>query len=209
MNAEMQIKKGRKFDQVIAGARDVFMREGYEGASVDVIARDAGVSKATLYSYFPDKQHLFLAVLQAECSLQASHQMGVEFDQKPVPEALLNIAESFLRFLLSDFGQQIFRVCVAEAVRFPALGQAFYESGPKNAARRIAAYLDSPKAQEFLDIEDTYLAADQFAQLCRTDLMLKRLFGIVAFPSDDEIDFIANEAVKTFLARYQRKDITP
>ena len=53
------IKKGRKFDQVIEGARTVFMRDGYEGASVDDIAREAGVSKATLYSYFPDKRVLF------------------------------------------------------------------------------------------------------------------------------------------------------
>lgn len=51
-----QIKKGRKFDQVLEGARVVFMRDGFEGASVDDIAREAGVSKATLYSYVPDKQ---------------------------------------------------------------------------------------------------------------------------------------------------------
>jgi TetR/AcrR family transcriptional repressor of mexJK operon len=74
MNAEAQIRKGRKFDQVIEGAKAVFLREGFEGASVDEIARDAGVSKATLYSYFPDKQHLFLAVLETECA----HQSEVE-----------------------------------------------------------------------------------------------------------------------------------
>jgi TetR/AcrR family transcriptional repressor of mexJK operon len=70
MNAEAQIKKGRKFDQVIEGAA-VFLREGFEGASVDEIARDAGVSKATLYSYFPDKQHLFLAVLRPNARQQS------------------------------------------------------------------------------------------------------------------------------------------
>jgi hypothetical protein len=42
MNAEAQIRKGRKFDQVIDGAKAVFLREGFEGASVDEIARDAG-----------------------------------------------------------------------------------------------------------------------------------------------------------------------
>ena len=43
-----EIKKGRKFDQVLEGAREVFMRDGFEGANVDDIARSAGVSKATL-----------------------------------------------------------------------------------------------------------------------------------------------------------------
>jgi len=57
---DIEIKRGRKFDQVLSGARDVFLRDGFEGASVDDIARAAGVSKATLYSYFPDKRLLFM-----------------------------------------------------------------------------------------------------------------------------------------------------
>ncbi|MDO6523978.1 helix-turn-helix domain-containing protein, partial [Shimia thalassica] len=40
------MRRGRKFDQVIDGARDVFLRDGFEGASVVDIARAAGVSKA-------------------------------------------------------------------------------------------------------------------------------------------------------------------
>ena len=59
---QTKVRKGRKFDQVLAGARDVFMADGFEGASVDAIARVAGVSKATLYSYFPDKRLLFMEV---------------------------------------------------------------------------------------------------------------------------------------------------
>ena len=40
---QTKVRKGRKFDQVLAGARDVFMADGFEGASVDAIARAAGV----------------------------------------------------------------------------------------------------------------------------------------------------------------------
>ncbi len=48
--APQDIRRGRKFEQVLAGARDIFLRDGFDGASVDDIARAAGVSKATLYS---------------------------------------------------------------------------------------------------------------------------------------------------------------
>ena len=73
---EMSVKpqlivKGRKFDQVLEGARTVFMRDGFERASVDDIAREAGVSKATLYAYFPDKRLLFMEIASAECRRQA------------------------------------------------------------------------------------------------------------------------------------------
>lgn len=204
MNAELQIKKGRKYDQVIAGARAVFMREGFEGASVDEIARDAGVSKATLYSYFPDKQHLFLEVLKTECAAQS--EVDVLFQQTglTVEEKLGVICKKLITFFLSDFGQEVFRVCMAEATRFPELGRTFYESGPRNWNAKIAGFLRSEKAQAVLDIGDAELAADQLAQLCRTDLLLKVMFGVETDPKEADIDRVVDEAVKTFLARYRR-----
>lgn len=202
MNAPL--RKGRKFDQVLEGARAVFLREGFEGASVDQIARDAGVSKATLYSYFPDKQSLFLAVITGNCREQASTAMAAEILQLPVPEAIHGIARSFVSFFLTGLALEMFRLCVAESMRFPELGKAFYEGGPKDAQDQIVAYLESPRARAELDITDSYVAADQLLQLCRTDLMLKLLFGVVDRVSPEEIDHITQEAVATFLARYRR-----
>lgn len=204
MNAEADIKKGRKYDQVIAGARDVFMREGYEGASVDEIARDAGVSKATLYSYFPDKQHLFMAVVQEECLQQSGVELAIGSNTMSVRAALCLMCKTLIGFMVSPFGQDTFRVCVAEAKRFPQLGRAFYESGPQRWNRKIGQYLDSPAARAELDIADRFLAADQLAQLCRTDLMLRVMFGIGQPPGEAEIEKIAEEAVEMFLARYAR-----
>jgi len=204
MNINAPLKKGRKYDQVLAGAREVFLREGFEGASVDQIARDAGVSKATLYSYFPDKQALFMAVLTSQCQMQSEQAMGIEILQRPVPEALHSIAQSFLNFLLSEFSVQVFRVCVAESGRFPELGRAFYESGPKQVLDEIAAYLSSDKVRQELAIEDPYMAADQFLQLCRADMLLRKIFNVDHDASPEQIDRVARETVKTFLARYGR-----
>jgi len=81
---DAEIKKGRKFDQVLDGARQIFMRDGFEGASVDDIARAAGVSKATLYSYFPDKRLLFSEVARLECNRQAEAAMN-EIAMPPAP----------------------------------------------------------------------------------------------------------------------------
>lgn len=204
MNISIPLKKGRKYDQVIAGAREVFLREGFEGASVDQIARDAGVSKATLYSYFPDKQALFMAVLTSQCQMQSEQAMGIEILQRPVPEALYSIAQSFLTFLMSDFSIQVFRVCVAESTRFPELGRAFYDSGPKQVLDQIAAYLGSEKVAQELKIDDPYMAADQFLQLCRADMLLRRILNVDTDDSPEKMDRIARETVATFLARYRR-----
>jgi len=204
MNINAPLKKGRKYDQVLDGAKAVFLREGFEGASVDQIARDAGVSKATLYSYFPDKQALFMAVLTSQCQMQSDQAMGIEILQQPVAEALYSIARSFLEFLMSDFSVQVFRVCVAESARFPELGRAFYTSGPKQVLDQIAAYLGSEKVKQDLAIDDPWMAADQFLQLCRADILLQRILNVETEATPEQMDRVAREAVTTFLARYGR-----
>lgn len=49
------LRSGRKFAQMLEGARQIFLALDFQEATVDDIARAAGVSKATLFSYFPDK----------------------------------------------------------------------------------------------------------------------------------------------------------
>ena len=52
--------------QILDGARKVFMDLGFDGASMNEIARAAGVSKGTLYVYFADKNRLFEAIVEDE-----------------------------------------------------------------------------------------------------------------------------------------------
>src|SRR6056297_4363973 len=159
---DAEIKKGRKFDQVLEGAREVFMRDGFEGASVDDIARVAGVSKATLYSYFPDKRLLFSEVARLECNRQAEEALQEVGQDDPIEDVLLEAADRIVRFFLSDFGQQVFRICVAESHRFPELGRRFYASGPAMVRERISDVLAPHVAAGVLRIEDMDLAANQF-----------------------------------------------
>ncbi len=196
------IRRGRKYDQVLIGARDVFLVHGYEAASVDEIARASGVSKATLYSYFPDKQHLFIEVVRSECNRQADAAVEVIAPDAPASVVLEQVARHILAFVLSDFAQAVFRVCVSEAERFPELGRAFYESGPRLGHLRLVAWMQSAVAEGKLAIDDVPLAADQFAELCKASLWTKSFFGIQTRFSKAEVDHVIHGAVATFLARY-------
>ncbi len=195
-------RTGRKFDQVLRGAREVFMADGFEGASVDDIARAAGVSKATLYSYFPDKRLLFTEVAQTECRLMAQRIISMIDETKPAREVLTIAATQLTSFLLSEFAQQVFRICVAERDRFPELGKAFYEAGPQNGQRQMAAYLEKAVAKGELVVEDVHMAAEQFAELCKVDLWGRAAFGIQTSFNQAEIDKVALQAVDMFMARY-------
>lgn len=197
-----QIKRGRKFDQVLEGARKVFMADGFEGASVDDIAKAAEVSKATLYSYFPDKRLLFMEVARMECCRQTDHALEVIDMTQPVRDVLCNICGHLMNFFLSPFGQRVFRICVAESDRFPELGREFYQSGPEHVAATIMGYFDTAIARGELKIEDRHLAAHQLMELCKADLFPRLVFGIDTSFSEAEINHVVSGAVDMFLARY-------
>lgn len=200
-----KIRKGRKFDQVLTGAREIFLRDGFEGASVDDIAQAANVSKATLYNYFPDKRLLFMEVVKAECLRQADAALDVIDLNAPAEQVLESAARHLVDFLLSDFGQSIFRICVAESDRFPELGAIFYDSGPAHVHAQIVEFLTCAISRGELVIDDIALAADQFAELCKTDLFLRLVFGQQRSFSQDEIDRVIHGAVGMFMARYGAK----
>lgn len=198
-----QIRKGRKFDQVLEGARTVFLRDGFEGASVDDIAREAGVSKATLYSYFPDKRLLFMEVAKTECQRQADEAVQlIEAVGMPVEEVLRFAAGRFIDYMSSEFALQTYRLCVAEADRFPQLGHAFYHSGPELVRGRLTDYLRKAVARGDLAIEDFDLAADQFAELCKVDIHSRLVFGLCGDCVPRDRARIIDGAVEMFMARY-------
>lgn len=203
MNLEQPVnRKMRKYGQVLDGACKIFLRDGFEGASVDDIARAAGVSKATLYNYFSDKREMFTEMASAQCEQQAEAMLQ-EIDQgAPAAEVMERAARGLLQIILSEFGSKMFRICVAEADRFPELGQQFYETGPAMGQRHLAGFLQLACDRGELKIDDVNMAAAQFQELCKADIFMRMVFGVSTEFTQDEIDRVVREAVATFMARY-------
>jgi AcrR family transcriptional regulator len=196
------VRRGRKFDQVLEGARKIFLRDGFERASVDDIAREAGVSKATIYAYFPDKQLMFLEVARCECHRQTEEAEAMVASDVPVRVALTIAAERIAAFLMSDFGQRMFRIVVGEGERFPGLGREFYDYGPGLIHGRLVHHFGCYVEQGALRIDDLELAADQFAQLCKAGIQEKLLFGMAEQLTPEDVRRSVHGAVDMFLARY-------
>jgi TetR/AcrR family transcriptional regulator, mexJK operon transcriptional repressor len=196
------IRKGRKFDQVVDGARKVFMRDGFEGASVDDIAREAGVSKATLYSYFPDKRLLFTEILRTECR-RLTEEAEAEIAVGGTVEQMLTMAgERIAEFLMSDFGRSMVRLVMAEGQRFPDITREFYANGPGLIHDRLVFHFGHMVEIGALRIDDLHLAADQFAQLCKAAIHEKLLFGMQDTIRKEDVTRSVGGAVQMFLARY-------
>lgn len=195
-------RRGRKYDQVLEGARRVFMKDGFDNANVDEIAKEAGVSKATLYSYFPDKRLLFIEIARCECHKHSETSRGFVPPNMPPEELLPIAARRMVTGFTSPMAISMFRLAAAESNRFPDLSQDFYEAGPMTARRIMSRYIREATERGYLNAEDPELAADQFIELCRARIMTKMLFGVLDAVPAEEVELIADEAVKTFMARY-------
>lgn len=206
MNAPTAHKQGRKWDQVLEGARTVFMRDGFEGASVDDIVREAGVSKATLYSYFPDKRLLFLEVAKIECQAQSEAAITSIEASGDIREALTLAAGRMVRFFTSPVGMQVYRIVVGESQRFPEVGREFYNSGPAVVRDILNKLLQTGIDEGKLVIDDLELATDQFPELCKAGIHLQLAIGLRTTVSEEEIDRVIAGAVDMFMCKYAVKD---
>lgn len=194
---------GRKCEQVLDGARSVILARGFEGASVDDIAREAGVSKATMYRYYPDKAALFAAVMRRDCGRQAGALMGVEVEGRSLEAILIDLCERHIAFITSPCAQGVFRAAVSESARFPEIGQAFYASGLDRSRAWLAPLLAAAAERGELDVDDADLAAHRFFMLCQSEVFFKQLFGIVVGYDAAEISARAENTAKAFLRMYR------
>lgn len=199
---EHAVRKGRKFDQVLIGARTVFMRDGFARASVDDIAREAGVSKATIYAYFPDKQLLFLEVAGMECRRQVDDVEASITADVPVRTMLTDAGERIAAVMMSETGRQVFRIVIAEAEHFPGLAQEMYDFGPGVVLGRLARGLQGYVDAGDLAIPDVELAAHQFVQLCRAPIHDRIVFGMAKSIKPEEVRRGIDGAVDMFMAFY-------
>src|ERR1700716_3247105 len=101
---EVRASEGPKRRQIIDGACRVFLERGFDAASMGEIAREAGVSKGTLYVYFKSKEELFEAIVEGQCSLQGEQIFTFDSDDHDVEAVLTRLGDAFVRFMCRRAG---------------------------------------------------------------------------------------------------------
>lgn len=190
----------RKRRQVVEAAARLFMAQGYGATSMDAIAREAGVSKATLYAYFPGKDALFAAIVGEACERESEGRPCCPgMDGGDLAATLLSLGEGYLSFLYREEVLAIQRVVMAEGPRFPELGRAFYESGPRRMIGWLTGWFTTLQEKGALRAGDVELAAEQFLSLLRSTAFLRHMLRLPPAPDAASVRRTASAAVDTFL----------
>ncbi|WP_315719048.1 MULTISPECIES: TetR/AcrR family transcriptional regulator [unclassified Bradyrhizobium] len=198
----------RKHAQILASARTLFMAGGFDTTSVDAIARHAGVSKATVYGHFADKDALLLALVEADCR-SMGEQLWIR-DGRPIDleRDLRQIARRFLAMFLDGRGLAMHRLVMSCASRYPAIAEAFMTAGPDRCEVEVAAFLRAAEAQGLIDVPNARLAATQFLTLIQGRLPLTWALSMKA-PSAAVYRAQIEGGIKVFIAAYGRTGAGP
>jgi TetR/AcrR family transcriptional repressor of mexJK operon len=204
----IDLKEGQtnsKAESILAAAKRSFLAAGFGAVSMDTIAREAGVSKATVYAHFAGKEELFGAVIDRECERYFARFSAGELDPRDVRASLTVLGRRFLELLLSPDGIALHRIILGEVTRFPGLGQVFWHAGPERQRVQIEAFLKSAVASGTLDLADTRLAAEQFVSLVRGDVQLRHLLRLETDADRQGMSAAVEGAVATFLHAFESR----
>lgn len=194
---------------ILGGALAVFAREGYTRASIDLIAREAGVSTRTIYNHFRDKAALFETVIQESAQRVAEEQIA-EMDRHlgqvgEGPEALEQALLAFARAHAQPTAGEHFalvRQIQAEVLHIPAEAlEAWQETGPRRVQRALTGHLARFMAEGRLREADPYRTARHLVLLAAGEVTSRSFHGAVPLPKA-EVDTIVAAGVDAFLRAY-------
>lgn len=197
-----EVERGLKPEAVLAAAKKLFMERGYGATSMDDIAKRAKVGKATVYEHFQNKEELFAAVVARECRGHSALVEALNAGDGDLRARLVRFARVFLDVLIRPDMIAIYRTIIAETVRAPQLGTAFYENGPLRVRNALVPWLSEAARRGELALDDPERAAVDLISLVRADLHLRALFAVPTLPGLAEKDELARIAVDRFLKAY-------
>lgn len=191
-----------KRGEIVSAARTQFLREGYRDAGMEVVARAASVSTATLYAYFPSKADLFkVVVLETARDIAAPvrESIGVKGDART---RLLAFANAYATFLTRPVTRAMFRLVMAEHRRFDDVADYFLQGARDElGAAAIAMISDLVQTGEIAVDKPSWAAGQLMGMLDHATLVLGLSAGDETLTRRPLAD-ICDDAVETFLARY-------
>lgn len=199
-------RSARKRQAILHAARDLFLRRGYAGTSMDEVALIAEASKVTIYKHFSDKHTLFIAVVtDAIDEAKAGSQSLVDKlgNSNDLELDLRDFARQHVALVTQPHLIQMRRMIIAEAHRFPDLARAWHRVGPERAHASLAGQIDKLVARGQLQVPDSLVAAQLLNYLILSVPLNEAMFtGRDKAYSRRYLNRYADEAVRVFLAAY-------
>lgn len=195
-------KDPAKREAILMAAQVLFLKNGYEGSSMDAIAAEAGVSKLTLYSHFKDKEALFGEAVKTTCETRLPRKLFVLEDGCSIREALLDVGHAFQALVNSPESIGLHRVMVAMATQNPALSRMFFDAGPQRLLLDLEQLIVQANQRGMLRADEPMRAAEHFCSLIKGAAHFRLLIGYAELPDFEESARHVQDCIVLFMRAY-------
>lgn len=127
-----------KREAILDAAQSLFAQRGVDGAPIEAIAAQSGVSKVTVYAHFGDKGKIFEALVQRETERLTRELARTTSDATTLEERLVNFGIALVQVMTEPCHLALDKALSLEAQRNPALGRRFYEAGPGHVCAMLS-----------------------------------------------------------------------
>ena len=196
----------KKWQAIVMAAKTLFSQTGYSNTSMDAIAKQAGVSKQTIYSYFGSKEALFTGIMdhmctEIECPIESGCLPSIE--SASAEKTLLTVAHAIFTIMTNAEVLAVYRIAMSEASQNPKLATLLHEHGPKRMHESLAELFAELKKHHKLDVKNTNISAPEFLSLILGQLHQQFLLGIHPLPTEKQVDAHIKNAVANFIKLHQ------
>lgn len=203
-----QLSRPAKREQITGAARAMFLERGYAGTSMDAVTAAAGVSKQTVYSYFPSKAVLFAHILEDEVAqlrlrVPGGATIGSVEDLRRV---LLALARELTRRLMTTDMVRLLRLLLGEAYLVPEVRDAIREAMPRQLLAIVGAVLGAAVSGGVVTVSRPDLSARMFVGPVVSFVVIDGILGAdpPQPPDDETLAFVVDAFLATLTPREAR-----
>jgi AcrR family transcriptional regulator len=174
-------------DKLLRAASGVFAREGLQGATTRMIAKEAGVNEVTLFRLFESKERLLAEVLAKERQAQCDTLAAKESWTQDLRTDLRSHALAFNAML--EKNEAMIRTLIGEAQRHPAHAKQVIQESIRPARDAFIDYLTAARGQGRVR-KDVKLpaAVDMFTGMLLAGMLRRTSHGITDYVTKDYLD---------------------
>ncbi|QDH17069.1 TetR/AcrR family transcriptional regulator [Swingsia samuiensis] len=192
-----------KKEQILRGAEKVFLAVGYERASMSQIAREAGVSKGTLYNHFDGKASLFSAFFEEQTTTKlATIDALAKENNKSIQENISQFVAAIIHLMISPISQALYRILISEVTQFPNLADTFWRYGYTRTLNTLSEWLSKKHHNGDLFVPDPSFAAEQLLMLCQARIVHRKRFMLPVDDSQKAINQLISLTTDAFMKIY-------
>lgn len=194
-------KNEAKRQQILDAAINLFTEQGFAATSMELIAKNADVSKQTVYSHFGNKDDLFSASIEHIC--ESLHILDLSMHDLSDPQTiLLQLAQRFTEIITSRQACAVHKICAFESNAYPQVSDIFYQAGPLRVTNEVTLLMEKLHQQKILHIENPKHAALQFLNMVKGELWMQIEFNTKERISPEEVDEYLHDSVAFFIRGY-------